>query len=414
MLGVEGYHAGFDEWDDPMAHAARVYTNVRIWDGVSDRYRDDADAIRIEGAAIAAIGERSRVSADAEVRDMRGLTALPGLIDAHVHMVLDPDLRDPLEQTRADRDTRVRAMEARAAEMVRAGITTARDLGGGEWLELELRDRIARGVVAGPRLLCAGQPVTSPGGHCHFWGGEAGDIEAAVAVIARQQAHGVDLVKVMATGGAMTRGTSPRDAQFDADTLAAIVAEARQRGYSVAAHCHGTSGIRNAAHAGVTTIEHCSWVGEAGWGTDYDAAVAAELAARGIWVSPTVNLGWQRHRGSGSEHERRLLTNFTAMRAAGVRLVASTDAGIPNVRHADLAKALPVFAALAGLSNVEVLRAATSDAAHAIGVGATTGRLTDGFAADVLFVDGDPFADLACLSAPAAVLARGQSFGGDA
>jgi imidazolonepropionase-like amidohydrolase len=386
---------------------AQIYTHLRIWDGVTAAYRDDVDAMRVEAGRIAWLGRSADVTHAAEARDMAGLTALPGLIDAHVHMVLDPDVRDPLAQTELDRDTRVAAMERRAAEMVRAGITTARDLGGGEWLELELRDRIGRGAAVGPRLVCAGQPVTSPGGHCHFWGGSASDVDAAAAVIDRQREHGVDLIKVMATGGTMTKGTTPRDAQFDRDTLAAIVACARRRGYAVAAHCHGTAGIRFAASAGVSTIEHCSWVGDGGWGADYDAEVAAELAARGIWVSPTVNLGWKRHQGSGSDHEKRLLANFAAMRAAGVRLAASTDAGIPNVRHADLAKTLPVFAHIAGFTNAEVLKSATSDAAESIGLGTTTGRLAPGYCADLLFVDGDPLADLGCLVAPTQVLARG-------
>jgi imidazolonepropionase-like amidohydrolase len=387
----------------------QFYTHLRIWDGVADAYRDDVDAVRIEDGRIAWVGPTAEVARDADARDMAGLTALPGLIDAHVHMVLDPEVRDPLAQTAPDRASRVAAMERRATEMVRAGITTARDLGGGEWLELALRDRIARGEVVGPRLVCAGQPLTSPGGHCHFWGGTAADVDAAAAVIARQQEHGVDLIKVMATGGTMTKGTTPRDAQFDRETLAAIVALARERGYPVAAHCHGTAGIRYAANAGVSTIEHCSWVGETGWGADYDAEIAAELAARGIWVSPTVNLGWKRHQGSGSDHEKRLLANFAAMRAAGVRLTASTDAGIPNIFHADLAKTLPVFAHIAGFTNAQALRSATADAAQAIGLGATTGRLAAGYSADVLFVDGDPLADLACLVTPAAVLARGVS-----
>lgn len=387
---------------------AQVYAHLRIWDGIADGYLDGADAIRVEDGRIAAVGAASEISAGATTRDMHGATALPGLIDAHVHMVLDPDLRDPLSQTTADRDARAAAMAQRAGEMVRAGITTARDLGGGEWLELELRDRIARGEIEGPRLVCAGQPVTSPGGHCHFWGGEAPGAADAAAVIARQHEHGVDLIKVMATGGTMTKGSTPREAQFDRETLIEIVAQARQRGYPVAAHCHGTIGIRYAADAGVSTIEHCSWVGENGWAADYDAELAADLAARGIWVSPTVNLGWKRHQGSGSDHEKRLLANFTAMRAAGVRLAASTDAGIPNVRHADLAKALPVFAHLAGLSNAGVLRSATSDCAEAIGLGHLTGRLASGYSADVLFVDGDPIADLGCLGSVVAVLARGR------
>ncbi len=390
---------------------AQVYTHLRIWDGVADAYLD-ADAIRIDGDRIVAVGAASEISGGASTRDMRGATALPGLIDAHVHMVLDPDLRDPLAQTTADRSTRAAAMAQRAVEMARAGITTARDLGGGEWLELELRDRIARGEAEGPRLVCAGQPVTSPQGHCYFWGGEASGAVDAAAVIARQREHGVDLIKVMATGGTMTKGTTPRDAQFDREALMEIVAHARQRGYPVAAHCHGTVGIRYAVDACVSTIEHCSWVGESGWAADYDAETAAAIAARGIWVSPTVNLGWKRHKGSGSEHEKRLMANFAAMRAAGVRLAASTDAGIPNVRHADLAKALPVFAHLAALSNAEVLRSATSDCAQAIGIGHLTGRLAAGYSADVLFVDGDPLADLDRLGSVVGVLTRGRSIQG--
>src|SRR5215831_4115760 len=101
-----------------MAQQARVYTGLRIWDGVADRYRDDADAIRVENRTITAVGETSRLVAHAETHDLHGLTALPGLIDAHVHMVLDPDIRDPLEQTKADAAERRDAMARRAGEMV--------------------------------------------------------------------------------------------------------------------------------------------------------------------------------------------------------------------------------------------------------------------------------------------------------
>jgi imidazolonepropionase-like amidohydrolase len=391
-----------------MAATAQVYTDLRIWDGAAEGYCAEADSIRIEAGVITAVGARDVLCDGADVKSLGGITAIPGLIDAHVHMVLDPELRDPLSQLRGGGDEQLTTMAGRALAMVRAGITTARDLGGGDWLELQLRDGIAQGRFTGPRLLCAGQPITSPAGHCFFWGGEAASLAEAAAVIARQHDHGVDLIKVMATGGAMTKGSTPRDAQFDEATLIAIVADARQRGYPVAAHCHGTAGIRCAVHAGVNTIEHCSWVGDAGWGANYDAELAAELAARGIWVSPTVNAGWRRHVDSGSDHEKRVMGNFAAMKAAGVRLVASTDAGIPNVKHEDLGRALPVFAHFAALTPREVLTSATSDAADAIGLGGIAGRLAAGHSADILFVDGDPLADLACLAQPAAVLARGQ------
>ena len=377
-----------------------TYTNIRLWDGVADAYAD-ANSIAVEGEVIVGVGR------DLPGEDCAGLTVVPGLIDAHVHMVLDPSHKTVAEHLAEKRDVLRRKMAARAFAMVRAGITTARDLGGGEWLELELRDRINAGEIPGPRLLCAGQPVTSVGGHCHFWGGEATDIEEAHAVIERQDAHGVDLIKLMATGGMQTAGSEPKDAQFDQATTSAIVRAANARGYAVAAHCHGTPGIRHAAKAGVYTIEHCSWIGADGKRGDYDPEVVEEIARRGIWVSPTVNVGWARF---GDAFAAQATANFRAMKAAGCPLAASTDAGIPNVYHHDLARALPVFARLAELTPVQTLRSATSVGAAALGLADATGTLREGMCADLLFVRGDPLADLSALTRPALVVARGREF----
>ena len=379
-----------------------VYSNLRIWDGIADGYLD-ADSITIHGEHIAAV-DRARGG-----RDCGGLTAIPGLIDAHVHMVLDPDLMSVADQLAQDDATLREKMAVRAEAMVRAGITTARDLGGGNWLELELRDRINHGEIVGPRLLCAGQPVTSVGGHCHFWGGEAADVDAAKAIIRRQHEHGVDLIKVMATGGMQTPGSQPKDAQFDAAETKAIVVAANALGLQVAAHCHGTPGIENAAHAGVRTIEHCSWIGESGGREPYDPAVAAEIARRGVWISPTVNAGWARF---GADFASRVTENMRGMKAAGCRLIASTDAGIPRVRHEDLARALPVFSRLAELSPLDTLKSATSASADALDVGHVTGALRAGLAADLVFVEGDPLTDLGVLQRPALVVCRGREFSG--
>jgi imidazolonepropionase-like amidohydrolase len=211
----------------------------------------------------------------------------------------------------------------------------------------------------------------------------------------------------MATGGTMTSGTSPADAQFDTEALTAMVEAARELSFTVAAHCHGTAGIRNASEAGVTTIEHCSWVGESGWGKDFDEQVMTLIAEKGIWVSPTINAGWSRYIGS-RQFETLVRGNYKKMRKAGVKMIASTDAGIPNVRHADLPRAIPVFAHFAGLTNVEVCRAATSDCAEAIGLGQTVGRIYPGYEADLVFYEGNPLEELDCLVNPARVLARGQ------
>ncbi len=375
--------------------------NIRIWDGRAEGYLE-ADGLTIGGARITRIGDPAPDAIDGS-----GLTVLPGLMDAHVHLCLDPDVRSPDDQI-TDVDALLPAMRSRAEAMVRAGITTARDLGGETWAELRLRDEIAEGGTPGPRLLCAGQPITSVGGHCHFWGGEAADANAALEVLKRQTDRGTDLIKVMATGGTLTPNTTPADAQFDTGTIAAIVEASAASGRHVAAHCHGTAGIINAVEAGVRTVEHCSWVGPDGWGKHYDEAAVASMAAKGTWVSPTINLGWARFRGNKPLESLRQ-DNLAKLRAAGVGLIASTDAGIPGVRHHDLAAALREFAHFAGLQPGETLRAATSDCARALGIDTVTGAIDVGLEADLMVVEGDPLDDLAVLATPVEVIARGRA-----
>tara|TARA_B110000879_G_scaffold184235_1_gene243702 strand:+ start:1151 stop:2332 length:1182 start_codon:yes stop_codon:yes gene_type:complete len=381
--------------------------NLNIWDGVSDELIA-ANAIKINGNQITAITDSSsKVQDDEQVHDLQGLYCIPGLIDAHVHMCLNPSLKDPLEQDKPDDAVIISEMTTRAEQMLAAGITTARDLGGGNWLELELRDQINRGEVVGTRLICSGQPITSVGGHCYFWGGEATDATDALGVIKRQISHGVDLIKVMATGGTITKGSTPSNAQFDADVLKAIVDEATANDFHVAAHCHGTAGIKNATSAGVSTIEHCSWVSEEGWGRGYDAEIVEEMRAKGVVVSPTINAGWKRFIGS-KQFESMVKGNYTKMREAGIKLIASTDAGIPNVFHHDLPKAIPVFAHFAGLSNAGALRAATSDCAEAIGLGAVVGKVAVGLDADLVFYSDNPLNNLDVLASPVKVMSRGR------
>jgi imidazolonepropionase-like amidohydrolase len=388
-----------------------VLAGVRVWDGRSEGYARGIDALRIEGARIAALGRAGELSAGAQVQALAGLTLIPGLIDAHVHLDIDPALRAHEQQAAVPDAEAHAALRDRAAAMLRAGITTARDLGGPRWRELELRDAIAGGELTGPRLLCAGQPLTTPRGHCWYWGGEAADAAQIAAVVGRQVARRADWIKVVATGGRMTPGTQPHKPQFDAAQLGLAVREAQRAGRSVAAHCHGTPGIRNAAAAGVRSVEHCSFAGTAGFGADYDPALAEALARAGIWVAPTINAGWRRYfgaEGAPGAFARRMRAVYTGLRRSGVRLVASTDAGIPGVEHHRLPEALPLLAQLAGLRAVEALRAATSEAAAALGLERETGALAPGLAADLVAVEGDPLSDLGALLRPRLVVVGGR------
>jgi imidazolonepropionase-like amidohydrolase len=388
---------------------AIAITGVKVWTA-GMHGTPPASVIRITGDRIEAVGRGSDLACNARAIHFDDAFALPGLIDCHVHMGLDPTKGVAAQAliTLADRH---RAMKQRAQTMVRCGITTARDLGGGDWAELELRDQIALGGVPGPRLLCAGQPLTTPGGHCHFWGGAADTPEQIQEVLDRQAERGVDWIKVMVTGGVATAGTSPRTVQFEAPVLAAAVAHAKAGGREVAAHCHGTRGIANAVQAGVRTVEHCSFAGNDGFGTDFDADVVQQIAAAGCWVSPTVNAGWARRSeqdGKPTDFFERMSRVLRALVAARVPLAASTDAGIPGVHHHRLVEGLIALSRYAQLDGDALLRTVTVDAACALGLEHETGRLEAGLAADVLIVAGDPREDPKVLLRPLAVFARGR------
>jgi imidazolonepropionase-like amidohydrolase len=390
-----------------------LITDARVWRASQAQLDEAPTALRIRSGRIVALG-RTALEGEpaAKTLALPGRVILPGLIDGHVHLELDPRLATPAEQLAVPAEARVRAMAARARAMLGQGITTARDCGGGAFFEHALRDRIARGEALGPRLLCCGQPLTTPGGHCAFWGGVVSEASGLERVVGRQVEAGSDWIKVMATGGVFTPGSRPRDTQFDANALATIVAAARRSGRPVAAHCHGTAGIAAALRAGVRTIEHASFAGPDGFGTDLDEALVRELAASDVFVAPTVNAGWLRRirdaEGAPTDFFRRLSRSLGLQRMHGVRLLASSDAGIPGVFHDALAGGLEALSAFAAMRPVDVLRAATVDAAEALGLSQETGRIEPGLSADLMVVRGDPTQDLAVLRDPEAVSFRGR------
>ncbi len=308
---------------------------------------------------------------------------------------------------RAETDAQQLVLMLRSArELLGVGVTTARDLGARAYLDVVVRDAIAAGLAPGPRMMVANRPVTVTGGHCWFMGGEADSEDDLRRIVRTHHKHGADLIKVMATGGFMTGGSAPWYAQFSAEQLAVVVAEARRLDKPVAAHAHGVEGIRRAVEAGVTTIEHCSFVTETNE-RHFDERLADRIAERGIFVCPTVNVNAPY---VAELTGRAVGENVMKMRDAGVRIIAGTDAGINNNPHHQYAGGLQALVSLLGFKPAEVIAMATTEAAAALGLGAVTGRLAPGYDADLIVVDGDPLADIAALGRLRRVIARGREY----
>jgi len=307
-----------------------LITADRVLTG-SGTYVEDG-AVLIDGALITAVGPRAQVAelSGTQRADLAfpGATVMPGLIDAHVHLVFDGGT-EPLATFYDSSDENLLGdMRRRAEELLSSGVTTVRDLGDRNGLTLRLREEINRGVTAGPRIVSAGTPLTTPGGHCHFLGGEVSGQAAIRDLVRRNVAAGAGVIKVMASGGGLTKdGPKSWQSQFTADELRALVEEAHQAGVPVAAHAHSADGIAAVVAAGVDTIEHCTWMTEDGFGLHQD--VLKEIVERRIAVCPAVSPHWQMvARHFGDERTRILFGQVRQMAEAGVRLIAGTDAGV--------------------------------------------------------------------------------------
>jgi imidazolonepropionase-like amidohydrolase len=337
--------------------------------------------------------------------DYPGSTIMPGLIDSHVHLGFDGG-PDPAARMRSETDEQQLVLMLHSArELLGVGVTTARDLGARAYLDVVVRDAIAAGLARGPRMIVAARPITVTGGHCWFMGGEADSEDDLRRMVRTHHKRGADLVKVMSTGGFMTTGSAPWYAQFTAAQLAVIVEEAGRVDKPVAAHVHGIEGIRRAVQAGVTTLEHCSFVTETNE-RRFDEPLAARIAERQIFVCPTINVN--------APYVAKLTginvgEHVKAMHEMGVRIIAGTDAGVDNTPHHQYIGGLEYLVSL-GFQPGEVLAMATTEAAAALGVGAITGRLAPGYDADLIVVDGDPRADITVLGKLRRVVARGRDY----
>jgi imidazolonepropionase-like amidohydrolase len=346
-------------------------------------------------------------------------TLLPGLVDTHAHLTCDGSVGALDKVAGYSPDELQAVIAASLAEQVAAGVTTVRDLGDVDYCTLVRRD--APGPTE-PRMAVAGPPITTAGGHCHFLGGVVTGEAGMRAAVAERVERGVDVVKVMASGGMLTPGSDVFGTQFSDDELRCLVETAHNAGLPVLAHAHSLTAVRQAMQAGVDGIEHFSCLTSDG--PVYPADLVQEVADRGIAVCLTMGNDQaeidrlpEPPPGLKVMLERLGLTSAQAMAlrrqavstlaAAGARLVNGVDAGIaPVKRHGNAWRAV-LDVHLSGQSIGQALASATSVSADACGFGGVTGRLAPGYDADLLVVDGDLATEPDALGRPVAVVVRG-------
>lgn len=280
-----------------------------------------------------------------------------------------------------------------AGQTLEAGVTTVRDVGSRDHLIFALKKAIDTGLTPGPRIIGAGLAICMVGGHLRRVIAQEVEGVAQVRQVVRQQiVAGAEVIKVIASGGVLTPGTSPEQAQMTLDELSAAVDEAKRAGRKVAAHAHGASGMKNAIHAGVHSIEHATLM-------DEEAASLFEKHA--VYMVPTLSAlattGACR-RGCGIPDDalekakamtKRHQSSFRQAHQRGLLIAMGTDAGTPFNYHGDNAQELERMVAY-GMSPMEAILTSTSAAARLIGIDDQVGTIEPGKQADIVFIEGNP------------------------
>lgn len=369
-----------------------AFHHVRVIDGTGATI--EGATLLVRGSKIAAVGPSREVGISKGVRrlDGRGLTVMPGLIDCHVHLCLggEPDVVSAVESESSSFTLLKSARQARLT--IEAGITTVRDVGSRDHSIFTLKRAIDAGIMPGPRIVGAGLAVCMVGGHARFIGREVEGPDQVREAVAAQVAAGAEVIKVIASGGVLTPGTSPDQAQMTMEELQAAVDEARRTGRKVAAHAHGAAGMTNAIRAGAHSIEHATLMNDE----------AADLFARhGVYMVPTLSAlatTAASRRGCGIPDSaldkakamtKRHQASFKLAHRRGLLIAMGTDAGTPFNYHGDNAQELDRMVGL-GMTPMEAILTSTSGAARLLGIQSHVGTIERGKTADLLVIDGNP------------------------
>ena len=385
----------------------KLFINGLIIDGIGAYHK--RGWVLIEKDKIKSIGlsfEEPPSVSDVEIIDLGGKTLMPGLIDAHVHIVPDggPDFARQFAEPLG-----VQALKGarNARRNLEAGITTVRDLGGKDYINLHVRDAVNSGIIDGCRIVSSGHVLCMTGGHGWYTGIECDGPDALRRAARQEIKAGADCIKLIATGGVLTPNVNPSFPQLSEEEMRAAIDEAHNAGLKTAAHAQGLTGISNAVKAGIDSVEHAYYLTQ---------ELIDIISEKNIYIVPTIisltNI-IDNSEGRGipdwaAEKARRVIEaarlSHALARECGVRVAMGTDAGTPFNFHGQNGNELIAMVDW-GFKPMEAIVAATSNAAHLLGLDDSIGTIGPGKIADLLVVDGNPLDDISLLGPQGKIIA---------
>lgn len=384
----------------------------RLFDSTSDKIRENV-LITIEGDRIKSIASNAQPPQGANVVDLSHATVLPGLIDCHTHLSARADRYDPIFRFKETPFDHAFYAVVNARKTLEAGFTTVRDVGSPPFLAVDLRNTINEGYIPGPRIVASGPAISITGGHgdLNNYSPEtrvsmfpeernfqiADDPDQLRHVVRAQVKYGVDVIKILATGGVLSKGDNPGAPQYTFEELKVAAETAHMSGRKIAAHAHGTEGIKNAILAGIDSIEHASLIDEEGirLAKEHGTYLVMDIYNDDYILNEAPKVGLPQENIDKEKMVGRLQReNFEKAVKAGVKMAFGTDAGV--YPHGDNAKQF-YYMVKFGMTPAQAIRAATSSAADLIGRAQDVGSIEPGKYADIIAVQSDPLQDVRAL-----------------
>ncbi|MBZ5490650.1 MAG: amidohydrolase family protein [Acidobacteriia bacterium] len=405
----------FAQTPAPTPTPKTVYIRAgHLFDGTGDKTRENM-VIVVVGERIQKVSPAAEVSIPAGVTviDLSHATVLPGLIDCHTHLGARADRYDEIYNFKNTPFQSAFAATVNARKTLEAGFTSVRDVGSLPFLAVDLRNSINEGLIPGPRIVASGPGISITGGHgdlnnfspqtrVSMFPQErdfqiADGVDQIRHVVRAQVKYGVDVIKILATGGVLSKGDSPGAPQFTPEELKAAADEAHMAGRKIAAHAHGTQGIKNAILAGIDSIEHASLIDDEGirLAKEHGVYLVMDIYNDDYILGKAIEFGLPKENVEKEKMVGRLQReNFERAVKGGAKMAFGTDAGV--YPHGDNAKQF-FYMVKFGMTPAQAIRAATSSAADLIGRAKDVGTLESGKFADVIAVIDDPLQNVRAL-----------------